>query len=336
MEGFGPSSHGRLAELPQPPCLANDLFVRMAGASVNPADWKEMEGKLTAFYPTYPARWVPGHDGAGIVEAIGDNVEGFAAGDRVVLMAARHIGPHSGTLAEYVRVDQAFAAKAPLSINLSASASIPTAGVTAYQALFRPDVGAATAGQFILIHGASGGLGGFAVTLASAAGLRVAATCRAANADYVRELGAEVAIDYTAGDVIAATRRFAPRGVDIAIDSFSGGKQGELLDALAPGGRLVVIATVTEDGDIASLTADANTRGLSIHFLVMNPATMGEDLAFLAKRIDHNEIKMPAITNYPLDEAADALAAIQAGKVRGKLVIQIADIGRTIDRTCCP
>jgi NADPH2:quinone reductase len=326
VEGFGPSSHGRLAELPQPECLANDLLVRMAGACVNPADWKEIEGKLASFYPTYPARWVPGHDGAGIVEAIGDNVEGFAPGDRVVLMAARQIGPHSGTLAEYVRVDQAFAAKAPLSISLTVSASIPTAGVTAHQALFRPDVGVATAGQSILIHGASGGIGSFAVTLASAAGLRAAATCRAANAEYVRELGAEVAIDYTAGDVIAATRRWAPRGVDIAIDSFSGGKQSELLDTLAPGGRLVVIATVTEDGDIASLTADAQTRGLSVHFLVLNPNTMAEDLAAFAKLVDHNEMKMPAITTYPLDEAAAALAAIQAGKVRGKLVIPIADI----------
>jgi NADPH:quinone reductase len=324
MKGFGPSSNGRVADLPQPECLPNDLLVRMVGACVNPADWKEMEGKLTPFYPTYPAQWVPGHDGAGIVETVGDNVKSFVPGDRVMLMSARQIGPHSGTLAEYVRVDQAFAAKAPLSIDLTASASIPTAGVTAYQALFRPDVGVATAGQSILIHGASGGLGSFAVTLASAAGLRVAATCRAANADYVRELGAEVAIDYTADDVIAATRRWSPRGVDIAIDSFSGGKQSELLDTLAPGGRLVVIATVTEDGDIASLTTGAQTRGLSAHFFVMNPGTMGEDLAALAKLVDHHQMKMPAITTYPLDKAADALAALQVGKVRGKLVIQIS------------
>jgi NADPH:quinone reductase len=326
MEGFGPSSNARTAEIPQPECQADDLLVRMAAACVNPADWKEMEGDLTPFYPPYPARWVPGHDGAGIVEAIGGNVDGFAPGDRVVLMAARHVGAHSGTLAEYVRVDQAFAAKAPVSIGLAASASIPTAGITAYQALFRPDVGIATAGQLVLVHGASGGLGSFAVALASTAGLRVAATCRAANTDYVRDLGAEISVDYMAGDVVAATRGWAPGGVDIVIDSFSGGKQSGLLDALAPGGRLIVIATVTEDGDIAALTAEAQARGLAVHFLVMNPGTMGDDLAAFAKLIDHDEMKMPAITTYPLDEAGDALAALQAGRVRGKLVVNIAEL----------
>jgi len=325
MDGFGPASKASPGELPKPECGPDDLLVKIAAAGVNPTDWKEMEGNLVDFYPPYEPRWAPGFDGAGIVEQVGANVTGFAPGDRVVLMSDRR-GGQCGTYAEYVRVAQHLIAHAPASISLTETASIPVAGLTAYQALFLPDMADAKAGQTILVHGASGGLGSFAVGFAHAAGLRVAATCRAVNADYVRGLGAEVAIDYTEGDITGATRRWMPQGVDILLDCFAGGSQTELLDALAPGGRLVIIATITNDADIPTLSATAAERGLSVHFVILDHRTLGDDLRGIARLIDGG-MKMPEVTIYPLERAGEALAKMEAGKVRGKMVVQLADLG---------
>lgn len=326
MEGFGASDRAAPGSLPRPQCRPGDLLVRVAAAGVNPTDWKEMEGNLVRFYPPYAPRWAPGFDGAGIVEELGAGVEGFGRGDRVMLMSDRR-GGQCGTFAEYVRVSEKLAAKAPESISLSAASSIPIAGLTAYQALFREDMGALKGGQSLLIHGASGGLGSFATGFAHATGARVAATCRAANAAYVREIGAELAIDYTQGDIVAALKRLAPSGAAVVLDAASGGRQVELLDALAPGGRLVIIATVTHDGDIAALSAAGERRGCSVHFLILDHLRVAADLGAIARLIDGSRMRMPAITRYPLERAGEALKAMQAGRIRGKLVIDVADLG---------
>jgi NADPH2:quinone reductase len=112
----------------------------------------------------------------------------------------------------------------------------------------------------------------------------------------------------------------------VVVDAVSGGRQGELLDALAPGGRLVIIATVTDDGDIAALSAEGKRRGLSVHFLILDHLTVAPDLRAIARLIDGGRMRMPAITRYPLERAGEALQAMQAGGVRGKLVIEIADV----------
>ena len=112
----------------------------------------------------------------------------------------------------------------------------------------------------------------------------------------------------------------------MVVDAVSGGKQGELLDALAPGGRLVIIATVTDDGDIAALSAEAERRGRSVHFLILDHLRVAQDLRAIARLIDGGRMRMPAITRYPLERAGEALKAMQAGRTRGKLVIEIADL----------
>jgi NADPH:quinone reductase-like Zn-dependent oxidoreductase len=325
MEGFGASDKASPGTLPKPQCRPGDLLVRVAAAGINPTDWKEMEGNLVNFYPPYEPRWAPGFDGAGIVEEVGEAVAGFGPGDRVVLMSDRREG-QSGTFAEYVRVSQKLAAKAPASISLTETASIPIAGATAYQALFRDDMGAVKPGQSLLIHGASGGLGSFATCFACATRVRVAATCRPANAAYLRELGAELTIDYTQGRIADALKRWVPNGTDVLIDAVSGGTQADLLDALAPGGRLVIVATVTDDGDIPALCAEAQRRGRSVHFLILDHLRVAADLQAIARLIDGGRMRMPAITRYPLERAGEALKAMQAGRTRGKLVIEIADL----------
>ena len=325
MEGFGASDQASPGTLAKPQCRPGHLLVRVAAAGVNPTDWKEMEGNLVNFYPPYEPRWAPGFDGAGIVEEVGEDVAGFKPGDRVVLMSDRR-GGQSGTFAEYVRVSEQLAAKAPASISLTETASIPVAGLTAYQALFRDDMGRAKPGQSLMIHGASGGLGSFATCFARAIGMRIAATCRPANDDYLREIGAEHTIDYTQGHIAEALKRWVPHGADVVIDAVSGGRQADLLDALAPGGRLVIIATITDDGDIPALSAEAARRGCSVHFLILDHLRVAEDLQAIARLIDGGTMRMPQITRYPLERAGEALQAMQAGGTRGKLVVEIADL----------
>jgi NADPH:quinone reductase len=326
MQGFGGSDQASPGTLAKPQCRSGDLLVRVAAAGVNPTDWKEMEGNLVNFYPPYEPRWAPGFDGAGIVEEVGAGVAGFRRGDRVVLMSDRR-GGQSGTFAEYVRVSEKLAAKAPVSISLTETASIPVAGLTAYQALFRDDMGRAKPGESLVVHGASGGLGSFATCFARAIGMRIAATCRPANDGYLREIGAEHTIDYTQGHIAEALKRSAPQGADVVIDAVSGGRQADLLDALAPGGRLVIIATITDDGDIPALSAEAERRGCSAHFLILDHLRVAEDLQAIARLIDGGTMRMPQITRYPLERAGEALRAMQAGRTRGKLVVEIADLG---------
>jgi NADPH2:quinone reductase len=325
MEGFGASDQASPGTLAKPQCRPGDLLVRVAAAGVNPSDLKEMAGNFVNFYPSCGPRWAPGVDAAGIVEEVGEGVAGFKPGDRVMLMSDRR-GGQSGTFAEYVRVGERLAARAPASISLSEAASIPIAGLTAYQALFRDDMGRAKPGESLMIHGASGGLGGFATCFARAIGMRIAATCRPANDGYLRELGAEHTIDYTQGRIAEALKRSAPHGADVVIDAVSGGRQAELLDALAPGGRLVIVATITDDGDIPALGAEAERRGCSVHFLILDHLRVAEDLQAIARLIDGGTMRMPQITRYPLERAGEALRAMQAGGTRGKLVIEIADL----------
>jgi len=326
MRGFGATSQVSPGELPKPQCRPDDLLVRVIAAGVNPTDWKEIEGNLTSFYPPYAPEWAPGFDAAGIVERVGERVHDFAPGDRVMLLSDRREG-QCGTFAEYVRVDRKLAAKAPSSIGLAQAASIPIAGLTAYQGLFREDMGALKKGQSLLIQGGSGGIGSFAIGFAKAAGAAVAATCREVNGAYLRSLGADATSDYTQGDTLGAVRRWAPGGVDLVLDAATGGTQPELLDALAPGGRMVVVATVTHDGDIAALHKRAEREQRSVHFLLLDIATVAADLAAIARVIDGAKMRLPAITRYPLDRARDALASMQAGGVRGKLVIDVGDRG---------
>lgn len=320
MNGFGAPNQAKPGELPKPECRPDDLLVRVSAAAVNPVDWKEMAGYLVSVYGEY-GPWAPGFDACGKVEQVGGNVKGFAVGDRVVLLSDRREG-QSGTFAEYVRVPARLAAKAPAKANDAQVASIPTAGITGYQGLFRPDVGALKAGESVLILGGSGGIGSFSVAYAHAAGAKVAATARDVNLDYVRSLGADLAIDRK-DDVAAAVKRWAPQGVDHILDTGTGGNQPGLLDMLKTGGRLVIVATYVNDADIEKLTAKAKERNIKVSYLILDLATLQQDLNATAKLIDEGKMKLPDLKLYPLERGAEALAAQQAGGIRGKLIVTI-------------
>jgi NADPH2:quinone reductase len=322
MDGFGAPSQAKFGELPKPEAGPDDLLVRVRAAAVNPVDWKEMAGYLAQVYGEY-GKWAPGFDACGTVETVGSNVTDFAVGDRVVLLADRREGPQSGTLAEYVRVPARLAAKAPKKASDGEVAGIPTAGITGYQGLFRHDVGALKAGQSVLILGASGGIGSFSVAYAHAIGAKVAGAARDVNLDYIRSLGADLAIDYKKEDVAAAVKKWAPEGVDHVLDTGTGGNQPGMLDIIKPGGHLVIVATYVNDADIEKLTAEGKAKGVEVHYLLLDIGTLRQDMDATARLIDEGKMKLPELTVYPLERGAEALAAQQAGGVRGKLIVTI-------------
>lgn len=324
MEGFGATEAAAIREMPMPVAGPDQVVVRMAGAGVNPTDFKEIQGYLGVFYPPYEGPWIPGHDGAGIVEAAGSEARDFSPGDRVLFLSNREAGLQSGTFAEYAVVAARLVARAPKSISLLEASTIPVAAGTAHQALFFEHVGAAGSGQSALIHGGSCGLGSFAVALCADAGIGAAATCRDANAAYVKALGADVTIDYRSGNIVEATRAWRAGGVDVVLDCVSGGQDHSLFDVLKPGGRLVVIATADHDGDVQALMTEAERRGLSAHFCVLDQAGFRATMDQIRAAIDERGLRMPDIATYPLDEAPRALAAMEAGGVRGKIAIGIA------------
>jgi NADPH2:quinone reductase len=322
MTGFGPpGQQSAVQSMPMPECKAGDLLVRVAAAGVNPVDWKECEGFLQPFYPPYAKQWIPGYDAAGVVEQVGADVRGFVRGDRVVLFSDRRDNGHNGTFAEYVRVLANAAAKVPAPVELMATASIPTAALTGYQALIAANKASLKAGNSVLIHGASGGVGTYAVQFAKCAGLKVAATCRTQHTDFVASLGADRVIDFTEGNIARSVRDWAPEGVHAVIDCVSGGTLPDALDVLKTGGKLISIATLVQDGDIAAEAARAAARGCEKILSIMNFDRIGEELAEILALMARGEVKSPPLTAYPLERGAEALAHMKRGGVRGKLIL---------------
>jgi NADPH:quinone reductase len=321
MDGFGTPDRLRIADAPMPQCGPRDIVIEVAAAGVNPVDWKECEGHLVPFYGEYAPQWTPGYDGAGIVSEVGGEVTGFTSGDRVVAFSDRRENGHNGTFAEHFRVLENAAARVPDRVGLDEAAAIPTAALTGYQALFREQKAGLQAGDTVLVHGASGGVGSYTVQFAKARGLEVAATCSARNADYVRSLGADLVIDYAAGGIVAAVREWAPDRVAAVIDCVSGGTLPDALDALSPGGKWISIATVTADGDVEGDAQAASERGFAKILSIMEFDRIGEELAEVLAMMAEGHVRTPPLEAYPLEDAAKALERMKAGGVRGKIVL---------------
>ncbi len=323
MSGFGSAKQGRVKEMPMPAIDDRHVLIKVTAAGVNPVDWKECEGHLEQFYGHYQPEWTPGYDAAGVVHAVGASVTRLKVGDRVVAFSDRRESGHNGTFAEYVRVLPNGVGIVPSSVDLLDAAAIPTAGLTGYQALTRSEKAGLRPGDSVLIHGASGGVGSYSVQLARARGLQVAASCSGRNVDYVRSLGADLVIDYSNRDIVAAVRRWKPQGVHAVIDCVSGGTLPDALDALRPSGRLISIATLVQDGDIAGETELAARRGFTKIFSIMSFDRIAEELEDIVEMSAKGQVKAPPIRVFTLDRAGEALDNLKNGGVRGKLVLTI-------------
>jgi NADPH2:quinone reductase len=200
----------------------------------------------------------------------------------------------------------------PHSLNFAQAAAISVASLTAFQALFHAEKGGMIPGQKVVINGAAGGVGSFAVQFAKSGGLLVAATCGTANVAYVRSLGADRVIDYKTDDLCQAVHDWSAEGVDVVVDTVGPATLPQGLDVLRPGGRLIDILTMTADGDIECDRMEAERRGFRKIVTLID--------------FERARESMRAITMLPLEDAARAHQMIDTGHVRGKVLLKVAEL----------
>jgi NADPH:quinone reductase-like Zn-dependent oxidoreductase len=291
-------------DAPRPRPGPGEVLVRIRAAGVNPFDWKAREGNAREAL-AYRMPFVPGWDLSGVVEATGENVAQFRKGDEVY---GSSTGRRSGAYAEYAVVPEIDLAPKPRSIDHVHAASVPTAALTAWQGLF--DVGGLHTDQKVLIHGASGGVGSFAVQLARWKGAFIIATASGRNQEFLRNLGADLTIDYEKSrfDHVVCD-------ADVVFDTVGGSTLRRSWKVLKWGG--ILVSTVEEP---PREEADAHgVRGA----VVERRANRGE-LAEIAKLIDAGMVRPIVEAVFPLNEARHAQELSQTGHARGKIVLHVA------------
>lgn len=290
-----------IRDLPDPEPGEGEIVAAIHAASVNPTDWKTRAG-LRADASILP--WIPGCDFSGTVTAVGPGVTEFKEGDAVFGIPPQGGG---GTYAEAIAVDAGLVAAKPEGLSHVETAAIALIGLTALVSL--EDTAKVQAGESVLIHGGSGGVGGIGVQIAKHAGATVYATTSTRNVDYVTRLGADHVIDYTKErfeDVVPP--------LDVVFDTVGGEVQERSFSVLKPGGRLAWIARGSQGAD---LPPD--------HIQMLRPR-VGRDRPHLLRIIellDAGSITIPEITEFPFDKVADAQEMSATGHVRGKLVLKV-------------
>jgi len=295
-------------DAPRPRLAEGDVLVRVHAAGINPVDWKIRQGYLRETIP-YPLPFIPGWDLSGVVEEIGPGAAGFAAGFSVGdAVYARPDIARDGAYAECIAVRASELARKPKTIGHVEAAGVPLAGITAWQALF--EVAGLSAGQSVLIHAASGGVGSFAVQFATWKGARVLATASAANHELVRGLGADTVIDYR-------TTRFEEmaRDVDVVFDTIGGETQERSWGVLKPGGIQVSIVSPPSE-------ETAKARGVRAGYLFIGPNA--PILSEIARLIDEGRVRPIIGEVLPLSEARRAHELSQTGHAKGKIVLTVA------------
>lgn len=310
IDAFGGPERLKAGELPVPEPGDEDVLIALACTSVNPVDWKIEEGLLADMFPhAFPL--IPGWDAAGTVSAVGRSVGRFKTGDRVFAYC-RKPEIQFGTYCEYVAVHQSAVALMPGNIGFAEAATIPLAGLTAWQSLF--DAAKLSAGEKILIHAGSGGVGSLAIQLARHAGATVYTTARAVNHDYVKSLGAHAAVDYATENFVSVLKKREPDGLDVVLDTIGGHVQKRSYGVLKKGGRLVSIVSIPDPDE-------ARPFDVGTAFVFVSPD--GKQLRRLAGLIESGAVRPPHFEVMRLEEAARAQELSRAGHVRGKIVLEI-------------
>ncbi len=310
LRDFGGNDRLELTDVEDPKVGPDFVLIRVRGAGLNPVDWKVREGKHEGRFPhVFPV--VLGWDAAGVVEEVGPAVTRFASGDEVFAYCRKHfVG--EGTYAEYVSVPEDFVARKPETIDFVHAGAVPLAGLTAFQALV--EATAVRSGETVLVHGAAGGVGGFAVQIARARGAQVIGTATSPKHEYLKELGTSEEIDYSEVDFVEAVRESRPGGVDVVFDLFGGETLWRSVEVVADGGRIVSLADPLTDDHYGQ-------RGIRPAYVFVRPS--GSQLAELARLVDGGELRVELEESYPLAEAAEALERLEGGRVRGKLALEV-------------
>jgi NADPH:quinone reductase-like Zn-dependent oxidoreductase len=317
----------RLAEMPEPELREEDVLVRIHAAGVNLLDAKIRDGEFKPILPYRPP-FVLGHDVAGIVVRVGPKVRRFKAGDEVYARPRDH---RVGTFAEFIAMNEADVALKPASLSMEQAASIPLVGLTAWQALV--EVAHLKPGQKVFIQAGSGGVGTFAIQLAKHLGATVATTTSARNAELVKSLGADVVIDYQTEDFEKILS-----GYDLVLNSQDTRTLEKSLRVLKPGGLLISISGppdpefARERGlnlflklvmRLLSRGVRKKARSLGVRFSFLFMRAQGQQLSKITSLIESGVIRPVVDKVFPFERTAEALACVETGRARGKVVIAV-------------
>ena len=292
----------KYGELPDPVPNPGEIVADVHAASVNAADWKVRTGESLYVQAQFPH--VLGRDFSGVVSALGEGVAEFRPGDAV--FAVCDVG-QEGAYAEKIAIKADIVARKPASLGHVEAAALAVPGLTALIAI--EDTLRLRAGETILIQGGAGGVGSVAIQLAKHIGVRVITTASAANHSYVRALGADEVIDYNAQDFTKAAS-----GCDAALDTVGGDVAQRSFAVLKPGGRAAFIASGSQ--------APKASRG-DVQSLRPNVARDRPHLERLVALFEAGAIRVPAVTRFPISEAAAAHGVSQTRHFRGKLVLVV-------------
>jgi NADPH:quinone reductase-like Zn-dependent oxidoreductase len=317
----------RLGEMPEPELGDDDVLIEVHAAGLNQLDSKIKSGEFKLILP-YRMPLVLGHDVAGVVSRVGSRVQQFKVGDEVYSRAPDH---RIGTLAQFIAVNESAVARKPASLSMEEAASIPLVGLTVWQALV--EKANLKKGQKVFIQAGSGGVGTFAIQLAKHLGAIVATTTSTANVDWVRRLGADIVIDYRKQDFESILH-----GYDVVLNSQDGKTLEKSLRILKPGGQLISISGPPDPAFAADIGAPgfvklilrllssgvrrrAKRLGVDYSFLFMKAS--GGQLREITPLIDAGAIRPVVDKVFPFESTNEAMAYVEAGRAKGKVVIKV-------------
>lgn len=300
---YGNAEVLRYEDGPEPTVGDDDVVIKVMGTSVNPVDWKIREGHLKGLI-TYEMPFIPGWDVSGVVHAVGPKASVFKVGDEVY--SRPDIG-RNGTYAEYVAVRESEVARKPKTISHLEAGSLPLAGITAWEAIVA--VGKVAAGQRVLVHAASGGVGSLAVQIAKACGAFVIGTASGVNRELVESLGVDEFIDYQTQNLATATK-----DIDVVFDTIGGSTQDDSWSVMAKGGILISIVSQPSE-------EKAKEMGVRSSYLFIGPNV--DALNELAALVDSGQLHPVIAAEFALEDVKLAHALSESGRAKGKIVLRV-------------
>jgi 2-desacetyl-2-hydroxyethyl bacteriochlorophyllide A dehydrogenase len=324
---YGNINDVQIDEQPKPSLTENAVLVKVHAASINPLDLRVLEGEFKAILPV-PFPFILGNDFAGTVVEVGSKVSQFKVGDEVYAKTDLN-----GAFAEYTVVQQSSLALKPQNISMELAASLPLVSLTAWQALV--EIAKVKAGQKVLIHAGSGGVGSIAIQLAKHLGATVATTTSSKNSSWVKGLGADIIIDYKTMDFEQELKDY-----DVVLDTQGGKILEKSLNVLKRGGRLISISGPPDHAFVEvvnpnwflkcvipllswSIRHKAKKRDISYSFLFIQPN--GQQLSEISKLVESGKINPVVDKTYTFSEIKDAFHYVNTGRAKGKIVLKISE-----------
>ena len=324
---YGNINDVQIDKQPRPSLTENAVLVKVHAASINPLDLRVLEGEFKAILPV-PFPFILGNDFAGTVVEVGSKVSQFKVGDEVYAKTDLN-----GAFAEYTVVQQSSLALKPQNISMEQAAALPLVGLTSWQALV--EIAKVKAGQKVLIHAGSGGVGSIAIQLAKSLGATVATTTSSKNSSWVKGLGTDIIIDYKTTDFEQELKDY-----DVVLDTQGGKILEKSLNVLKRGGRLISISGPPDHAFVEvvnpnwflkcvipllswSIRHKAKKRDISYSFLFMQPN--GQQLSEISKLVESGKINPVVDKTYTFSEIKDAFHYVNTGRAKGKIVLKISE-----------